>query len=74
MAKGVKITLTEKQAKEKAMMILDRYNDLQSEEKIISCTRRAELLKDVFALTENRIVEKDIAVTTEVEWTAFENK
>ena len=69
----VEITLTEKQAKEKAMDILDSYSERITDEKIISRTRKAELLNGVLTVTENKIVEKDIAITSEIEWDKQEN-
>ena len=66
--KKVEIMLTEKQAKEQAMKILDSYDEVIAGEKIVSCTRKAELLNGVLKVTENKVVEKDIAVTREFEW------
>ena len=63
----VEITLTEKQAKEQAMKILDS-NEGITDEKIISRTRKAEMLNGVLQITEIKVVEKDIAAVREVEW------
>ena len=59
--------IDEKIAKEYAMSQLDKQ-DITGEEKIISRSRKAELLNGVLTVTENRVVEKDIAVSKEIEW------
>ena len=60
-------TLTEKQAKEQAMLLLDG-RDISDGEKLISRSRNAQLLNGIYSVTERRELEKDIAKTVEIEW------
>ncbi len=59
--------LTETQAKEYAMQLLD-VRDISGEEKLITRSRKAQLLNGIYSVTENRQLEKDIAKTVEIEW------
>lgn len=59
-----KITLSEREAKEKAIEILEK-NEI-GEEKVISRRRQGRLVGNSYILTEQKLVEKDIAKTAEI--------
>lgn len=62
------IILSEQQAKEYAMNILDKNEGSLSDEKVILREREGVLQSDAYVLTERKLVEKDIAQSIEILW------
>ena len=62
------IKMTEKQAKEFAVKQLDQHDVDHDSQKIISRSRKAQLLNGMYTVTERRELERDIAKTVEIEW------
>lgn len=60
-----KITLSEREAKERAMELLEKNEN--SGQKVISRQRQGRLVGSSYILTEQKLVEKDIAKTAEIE-------
>lgn len=60
-------TLTPLEAKEQAMKCLEQ-NQKSEQQQVISCEREGSIQNGIYVLTERRLVEKDIAETSEIDW------